>query len=107
MDEPGHTDDLKQCLRNWLREAQSPEGSLPEGMDPIVWAIQRFIAAWERPTRQAIRSLEESLSRAKELCTTSASIQEIKAEIDYAFQVIGEDLRVALGLYEWNEDESK
>jgi hypothetical protein len=106
MDEPGHPEDLKQALQNWLREAQSNEGALPEGTDPIDWAIQRFIAYWEKPTRQAIRSLEETLSRARELCDANAPPQEIRNEIDYAFQIIGEDLRVELGLYEWNESEA-
>jgi hypothetical protein len=36
--------------------------------------------------------------------TAGASPQEIRNELDYAFQVLYEDLRVTLGLYEWNED---
>jgi hypothetical protein len=107
MDEPGNPDELKQALRNWLQEAQSPIGTLPEGTDPIDWAIHRFILYWEKPARRAIRSLEESLDKARELCNAGASGQQIKDEIDYAFQVIGEDLRVASGLYEWNEDSTQ
>jgi hypothetical protein len=103
MDEPGHPDDLKQALRNWLEEARSPLGTLPEGVDPIDWAIERFIGYWERPARQAISSLERSLHTARDLCDSGASPQAIRDEIDYAFQIIGADLRVALGLYEWNE----
>jgi len=104
MDEPGHPADLKQALCNWLQEAQSPVGTLPQGTDPVDWAIRRFIAYWEKPARQAIRFLEESLNKARELCDAGANPEQIKEEIDYAFQVLGEDLRVALGLYEWNED---
>jgi hypothetical protein len=107
MDEPGHPADLKQALRNWLQEAQSPIGALPEGTDPIDWAIQRFIAYWEKPARQAVQSLEESLHKTKELCDTGARTQQIKDEIDYALQIIGEDLRVALGLYQWNEESTQ
>jgi hypothetical protein len=32
--EPGHPDELVRMLTNWLREAQSPIGSLPEGIAP-------------------------------------------------------------------------
>jgi hypothetical protein len=34
--EPGNPDELVQTLRNWLREAHAPIGTLPEGMDPVV-----------------------------------------------------------------------
>jgi hypothetical protein len=33
--EPGHPDELVQTLRNWLQEANSPVGTLPEGMDAV------------------------------------------------------------------------
>jgi hypothetical protein len=43
------------------------------------------------------------LAKAKALCDAGAGPQEIKDEIDYTCQVLGEDLRGALGLYEWND----
>jgi hypothetical protein len=59
--EPGHTDELVQALRNWLREANSPSGKLPEGMDAVEWAVRRFIDYWRTPTRNAIAGIEERL----------------------------------------------
>ena len=62
--EPGHPDELANTLRNWLREAHSPVGKLPEGMDAIEWAVRRFIDSWKNPTRRAIEGVKESLYRA-------------------------------------------
>ena len=69
MDElqPGHPGDLAQALRNWLQQAESPIGSLPGGMDPIAWVVERFIAYWAGPARDAIRSIEDSLNEARAL----------------------------------------
>jgi hypothetical protein len=105
MDErpAGNPEDLADALRNWLRQAQSPTGTLPAGTDPIAWAVERFIAYWANPARSAIRSIERSLSEARALCDAGGSPTEIKAAIEYAMQVIGEDLRDHLGLYQWDE----
>ena len=104
MDEPGNPTDLQQALHNWLQQAHSPYGTLlPVGIDPNRWVVKQFINYWEKPARGAIRSLEKSLSRVRALCDTGGDPQAIRDEIDLAFQIIGEDLRQALGLYEWNE----
>ncbi|MBL8873521.1 MAG: hypothetical protein JNK90_27350 [Planctomycetaceae bacterium] len=103
--EPGHPDELVQTFRNWLAEAQSPEGTLlPEGIDQIEWAIRRFIDVWRRPARLAIESIEESLATAMSLCDSGAAYTEIQKEIDIARQTLQEDLRDHLGLYDWNKD---
>jgi hypothetical protein len=102
--EPGHPDELVQALRNWLREAKSPIGALPEGMDAVEWAVRRFIDYWKTPMRNAIESIEESLYRAMELCDAGAPLPEIKSEIDLARQTLQEDLRDHLGLYDWNKE---
>lgn len=99
--EPGHPDELVQTLRNWLREAESPIGTLPEGMDAIEWAVRRFIDTWKSPARNAIESVEESLYRAMSLCELGSPLAEIKNEIDLARQTLQEDLRDHLGLYDW------
>src|SRR5262245_25945165 len=102
--EPGHPDELVQALRNWLREANSPIGALPEGMDAVEWAVRQFIHYWKIPARNAIEAVEESLYRAMALCDSGASLPEIKGEIDLARQTLQEGLRDHLGLYDWNKD---
>lgn len=102
--EPGHPDELVQKLRNWLREANSPIGTLPEGLDAVEWAVRRFIDYWKTPAGSAIEGIEESLYRAMELCDSGAPLSEIKNEIDLARQTLQEDLRDHLGLYDWNKE---
>jgi hypothetical protein len=102
--EPGNPDELVQALRNWLREAHSPVGALPEGMDAAEWAVRRFIAYWKTPARNAIEGVEESLYRAMALLDSGAPLAEIKDEIDLARQTLQEDLRDHLGLYDWNKE---
>src|SRR5687767_14104387 len=103
MDERGNRDELMQVLRNWLDQAQSPIGSLPEGTDPVDWTIGQFIDYWEKPVRRGLENLEASLNRVRELCDSQAQHSEIRSEIDYAFQIIGEDLRCELGIFDWNK----
>ena len=102
--ESGHPDELVQTLRNWLREANSPLGSLPEGMDAVEWAVRRFIDSWKTRARTAIEGIEESLHHAMALCDSGAPLPEIKSEIDLARQTLQEDLRDHLGLHDWNKE---
>ena len=53
--EPGHPDELVRNLRNWLREANDPIGTLPEGMDATEWAVRRFIDAWSQTLQEDLR----------------------------------------------------
>jgi hypothetical protein len=100
--EPGHPDELVQTLRNWFREAESPDGSLPEGTDPVEWVVRRFIASWSGPVRATIEEIEDCLRSALDLCR-SGNAQEAEAEIDSARQLVEESLRDHLGLYPWNK----
>jgi hypothetical protein len=102
--EPGHPDELVQTLRNFLREATSPVGTLPDGMDSVEWAVRRFIDIWKTPARNAIESLQESVNRAMSLCDSGSALVEIKEELDLARQILQEDLRDHLGLYDWNKE---
>jgi hypothetical protein len=104
--EPGHPDELVQVLTNWLRRAQSPIGSLPEGSDPSMWVVRQFIDQWRRPARAALDSVESSLYRAMDLCSSLQGAEAIKEEIDSARQVLQEDLRDHLGLYDWNREDT-
>jgi hypothetical protein len=102
--DPGHPDELVKTLRNWLREANSPVGKLPDDVDAVEWAVRRFIDSWKGPARRAIEGVEESLYRAMALCDAGAPLPDIKSKIDLARQVLQEDLRDHLGLYEWNKE---
>jgi hypothetical protein len=101
--EPGHPDELVRTLRNWLREASDPIGSLPAGTDPVEWAVRRFIKSWADPVRGSIRSLEEHLGSALKVLE-AGDVAAARDEIDMARQVIGESLRDELGLYPWDEE---
>ena len=102
--EPGHPDELVQNLRNWLREANSPMGALPEGVDPVEWAVRRFIDIWKADARNAIEGVEWNLVRAIALCDSQSPLDEIKRQIELARETLQEDLRDHLGLYDWNNE---
>ncbi len=104
--EPGHPDELTQILENWLREANSPMGKLPEGVDAVEWAVRRFIDSWKNTARDALDSVEASLTQAISLCDSGSPFSEIKDELEIARQTLGEDLRDHLGLYDWNKEPS-
>ena len=95
--EPGHPDELVEALRNWLIEAQAPDGSLPEGTSPVEWAVRRFVASWSGPVRATIGEIEDCLRSASDLCS-SGKVQEAQSEINSARQLVEESLRDHLGL---------
>ena len=103
--EPGHPDELVPMLRNWLREAHDPIGTLPAGADPVEWAVRRFIAGWQKPVRLAIEAIEDHLAAAEAACA-AGDVATAQEEIDSAGAVIRQDLRDELGLYTWNRDAS-
>jgi len=100
--EPGHPDELVRTLRNWLREAQEPVGSLPAGTDPVEWAVRRFIASWSGPVRGTIQVLEECLASAVQ-SLAAGDAAAARTEVESAQQLIRESLRDELGLYPWDE----
>jgi hypothetical protein len=103
--EPGHPDELVTLMTNWLRQSQSPIGTLlPPGIDPIEWAVRQFINVWKDSARRAVESVDESLSNAASLCTSRADREEIAKEIEIARQTLQCDLRDHLGLYDWNKE---
>jgi hypothetical protein len=103
--EPGHPDELVQAMTNWLRQSQSAEGELlPAGIEPIEWAVRRFIDSWKGSARVAVESVERSIHRAIGLCDSGASLAEISKELEIARQELGVSLRDELGLYEWNKE---
>ena len=100
--EPGDPDKLVRTLRNWLREASDPIGSLPAGTDPAEWAVRRFIASWVRPVRESVREIEDCLRKAEEACR-AGDMAAAAVEIGSAQQLVGESLRDHFGLYSWED----
>ncbi len=101
--ERGHPEELTRLLKNWLREAQDPIGTLPPGTDPEEWAVRRFISTWQEPVDGAIRSIEEVLAAALNLCHNGGDIKAIESELETALDIIRQDLREDLGLQPWHE----
>ena len=101
--EPGHPDELREMLTNWLNQANDPIGSLPANVTPTEWAVRNFIDAWRKPVRASLDSIEESLNKAlaaMKAGDTGAAVFEIEC----ALQALGEDVRDELGLYDWNRE---
>jgi hypothetical protein len=105
QDEAGHPDELTQALKNWLGEAHSPIGSLPEGTDPVERVVRRFIDYWQNPARGSIESIEECLNKAAELCRSCQDYSAIEEQLGFARYSL-QDLRDHLALWDWNKDSS-
>jgi len=102
--EPGHPDELRDQLANWLAEATSPIGSLPPNMPPTEWAARNFIGVCRKPVRLALDSIERSLAEAISAIRSGQTERAINL-LDSVHQSIGEDIRDHLGLYEWNRED--
>lgn len=101
--DPGHPDELRTLLANWLARARDPIGSLPEGVTPEEWAAKQFINAWCKPVRESIDSIEESM-RAALAALAAGDTKAAGFEISCSLQTLGEDLRDELGIYTWNRE---
>jgi len=102
--EPGHPDELQQQLANWLAEATSPIGALPEGMTAAEWAARNFIDSWRKPLRLGIDSIENQIAQAITAIRGNQSDLAVRI-LDGVRQEIAETLRDELGIYEWNREE--
>ncbi len=101
--EPGHPDELRDMLANWLRQANDPVGSLPADKTPTEWAIRNFIESWRKPAGAGLDSIEESLNKALGALKAGHAVAAA-FEIECARQTLGECVRDELGLYEWNRE---
>lgn len=102
--ERGNPDELVAVLRNWLRQAESLCGTLPDGTDRTEWAIRQFINYWKDPLSIALDGIEASLQRAMSLCRTGAASHEITNELENAREILQCDLRDDLGLTQWHRE---
>jgi hypothetical protein len=102
--EPGHPDELRTLLTNWLNQANDPMGTLlPPGITPTEWAVRQFINSWRKSVRSSIDSIENSLQEAHK-ALNSCNVASAKYHVESATQTLNESLRDDLGLYEWNRE---
>jgi hypothetical protein len=100
---PGHPDELRAMLSNFLARAHDPIGTLRTGITAEEWAVKQFIDAWRGPVRAAIDSIEESLRKAL-AALAAGDAKTAEFEISDSLQSLGEDLRSELGLFAWNRE---
>ena len=103
--EPGHPDELRAMLTNWLTQANDPIGTLPAGVSAVEWAVGNFIDAWRKPVRSALDTAEGSLTNAL-AALRAGDTASAAAEIEDALHTLTEDVRDELGLYDWNREET-
>jgi hypothetical protein len=58
--------EIHRALRNWIEQAMSPAGRFVEGIDPVDWAADNFIAWWRKEIGHALNSAEGSAGLLRE-----------------------------------------
>jgi hypothetical protein len=104
--EPGHPDELRDQLMNWLAQAMSPIGSLPDNTTPAEWVARNFIDVWRKPVRSSLDSIEHMLGEAGLAIQAGENARAISL-VDAIRQELAEGVRDRLGLYEWNREEER
>jgi hypothetical protein len=59
-------DEVRQTLANWIGQALSSVGRLPEGIDPAAWAADRFTAWWHEHAESSVCEAERASSAVRE-----------------------------------------
>ncbi len=103
--EPGHPDELRDQLANWISQATSPIGSLPTNITPAEWVARNFIDLWREPVRSALDSIEQMIRDAT-AAIESGDQEAAISTLNGIRQEVAEGLREPLGLYDWNRADS-
>jgi hypothetical protein len=60
------SDEVRETLANWIGQALSPVGHLPEDIDPAGWVADRFAAWWRPQVQDSLDAAEAALSAVRE-----------------------------------------
>lgn len=91
--------DAETVLRNWIAQATSPEGRLPDGVDPAAWVAEQFTAWWRGAVNQPLSDAEAAAARLREDLVGFAypELAEPLHELTHVQDALAE-LRAKLGL---------
>ncbi|WP_165069027.1 hypothetical protein [Paludisphaera rhizosphaerae] len=87
------TDEIETILANWIEQALSSSGSLPEGVSPASWVAGQFADWWRGRAGEAMNDAEIAVSAAlKELTRLSGwdSFGEAMHEMAHVRDALGE-----------------
>jgi hypothetical protein len=91
---------IEAVLANWIRQALSPPGQLPEGTDAAEWIACRFAEWWRERAEYALGDAEMASSAIRDELTRLdgwESFGEAMHEQCHLQDALG-DLRTSLGL---------
>jgi hypothetical protein len=60
------TDEIETVLTNWIEQALSPIGRLPQGIIPSAWVAANFAAWWRDRARNAIDDADRAAFAVRE-----------------------------------------
>ena len=92
--------EIEAVLANWISQALSKPGQLPDGTDPAAWAASRFAEWWKVQAERALGDAEMAASAIKDELTRLGgweSFGEAMHEHCHLQDALG-DLRAILGL---------
>jgi hypothetical protein len=101
MEKPSMAEnEIEAVLANWIRQALSPPGELPQGTDAAEWIACRFAEWWRERAEEALGGAEMAASAIRDELTRLGGWESFGAAMEehcYLQDALGE-LRTILGL---------
>lgn len=94
--------DIEEVLRNWIKQATTPPGTLAPGVDPAFWVTERFVAWWRTQVDDSLGSAEIAAASLRDELTRlddPVRLGEALHELTHVQDALA-DLRSDLGLTE-------
>jgi len=92
--------DVETVLANWIEQALSPIGRLPEGLSPSAWVAAQFAEWWRKEAEDALGEAERAATaafRESERLGGWESCGELRHELTHLREALA-DLRDLMGL---------